>query len=529
MDTYDILLKNLKIIDGTGAPAFVGDIGIKNDRIADVGQIYGKAKVELQCNGLIASPGFIDMHNHSDFSVLQEPYAKNYISQGVTTLLLGNCGISGAPISNKNRSVIKVLKDIDNMDLQWESFGEYIEVLEESKKSINLAALIGQGNVRGAVLGLEKVKAAPEDLDKMRQIVREAMESGAFGLSTGLIYDPGLFTDTEELIALTEVVGAYHGVYATHLRNEGDLLVDAVLEAIRIGQKTGARVHISHHKASGRKNWGLVNTTLELMNYYRRLGVEVTFDLYPCIFSATDLYSFFPSWIREKGKKTFSKLIKEEDVQERLRNELSRPGDDWENVIFDIGFDEIIINSSNVLQQYIGKSINDIAQEFNNDPYEALFHILGIDPNIAVLAGGIHEEDVKTLLKHKLAMVASDGSIVNFGEGMPHPRNYRAFTRVLTKYVKEEEIISLEEAINKMSYLPAWKLGLQDRGLIKSGFKADINVFDFWNLKCESDFSSPHGYSKGMEYVLVNGEFVIYEKEFTKALPGEVLKKQFIK
>ncbi|MDN5330779.1 MAG: N-acyl-D-amino-acid deacylase [Tepidanaerobacteraceae bacterium] len=462
--TYDVLLKNLKILDGTDAPAFYGDIGIKGDVIVLVGKAEGNGEKELDCTGLIAAPGFIDIHNHSDFSVIFLPDAPNYLSQGVTTLVVGNCGYSGAPLTPKNRRMFEKVFG-KNLPLEMESenmpFGAYLKILDKYPKAVNIANLVGHGNIRGAVLGLEDVKPSKEEMDEMKRVLSEAMESGAFGISTGLIYDPGIFADTNEIAELCSVVKEYRGIYATHIRNESDLLVDAVMEAIEVGKKTGVRVQISHHKASGKRNWGLIKTTLDLMQYYRRRGVEVTCDVYPCTFANTGLYDCLPSWIRGQA---FEEQIAKKDVRERFRSELSRPSYDFENIILDAGFDGLIISSSEKFKEFEGKSIAEISKILEMDPYDTIFHLLEKDRDIYVLAGGMSEDDVRYIIKHDLSMVCSDSEILEFGEGKPHPRGYMTFRKVISSYVREENLLSLEEAVKKMTYLPAWKLGLHDRG-----------------------------------------------------------------
>lgn len=523
-NTYDILLKNLKIVDGTGAPAFYGSIGIKGDTIAAIGEITGTADLELDLSGLAAAPGFIDMHNHSDKSIFDEPMARNYTSQGVTTLVVGNCGVSAAPFSQKNKKYLESM-ELTADDHDWTTFGKYLDDLDKQEKAVNIAALVGHGNVRGAVLGMEARKPAPKELEKMKALVREAMADGAFGMSSGLIYDPGVFADADELTELSKVVAEYGGVYSTHIRNESDLLVESVIEAINIGRRSGARVQVSHHKASGKRNWGLVRNTLELMEYYRRFGLEITCDVYPCTSCSTDLYSFFPNWSRQGGKEEFLSIIKDDEIRKKIKMQLARPSEDWENILLDAGFDELIIASSKKLKEFEGKTAREIARELKMDPYDAIFYLVENDPEISVIAGGMSEEDVKYIIKHPLSMIGSDGYVKKPGEGVPHPRNYRAFTKVLEKYVREEGILSLEQAVHKMAYCAAWKLGLQDRGLIKQGFKADISIFDFWNVKYESEFGDPHHYSKGMTHVIINGRFAIRDEKFTGEFSGKALRK----
>ncbi len=524
VEEYDILIKNVKIVDGSGTPWFVGDIGIKDGRIEKVGKIQEKGEIEISGENLIAAPGFIDIHNHSDVSILVEPSSKNYISQGVTTVVVGNCGLSAAPLSDKTPETLSFLLGpyADKVEVTWKTFEEYLETLDKTDIAVNVATLVGHNTIRAAVMGIENRKPTQNELNEMKELVREAMEVGAFGMSTGLIYDPGVFSDTDEIIELAKVAVEYNGIYASHIRNESDLLVKATLEAIRVGKEANTRVEISHHKASGKRNWRLVKTTLALMEYYRRLGIEVTCDVYPYTFASTDLSAFFPPWTREHD---LPSLVRDPAIRRRLKEELSRPSLEWENILFDAGFDGTIVAYSEVFKEYEGKSLLEISKELNMNPYDVMFMLIEKDPNLEVIAGGMSEEDVKYVISHRLSMIGSDGSVMEFGEGHPHPRSYGTFPRVIAKYVKEEKIITLEEAIKKMTYLPAWKLGLKDRGLIKEGFKADIVLFDFWNIKDTATFREPHNYADGMKYVIVNGKIVVDNGEFTNELPGEVLRR----
>ena len=521
---YDIIFRNLKIVDGTGNPTFYGDIAISDDTIVKVGKVLKKAKEEYDCEGLTAAPGFIDIHNHSDISILTQPFAKNYVFQGVTTLVVGNCGESGAPIAENNTSLF-LAENLDRNKCNFETFDEYLGVLENSRKSVNIATLIGHGNICSAVIGMENKKPSKDDLEEMKKLVKEAMESGAFGLSTGLIYDPGVFADREEIIELAKVVAEYDGIYNTHMRNESDLLIESLFESIDIGRRSGARVQISHLKASGKRNFGLAKTALDLMEYYRRFGVEVTCDVYPSTFGNTGLQNCLPPWTREKGKDEFLKILKDSDKRLRIVNELSRPSVEWENILLDAGFDETIVSNSVNLSEYEGKSITEISKLLGIDPYETIFHILLNDPDTFIIVGGMSENDVQYILAHDLSMACSDGLIVEFGKDMPHPRNYMAFTKVLSKYVRDENILSLERAISKMTNLPAWKLGLGDRGIIKPGFKADLAIFDLWKVDTKAKHGEPHHYSEGMEYVVVNGKIVLRDGNVTGEMPGILLRK----
>ena len=524
----ETIFKNLEIIDGTGAPAYTGDIRIKDGRIAEIGKIENNSKTVCDCTGLVATPGFIDIHNHSDFSIFSEPAAKNFISQGVTTIVTGNCGMSAAPINDKN----KELFEAEWMDASLEklekssSFSGFLNELEQLDKSINIAPLIGHGNIRSAVMGMEGEKAKPEHLSEMQKILGQAMEAGCFGMSTGLIYDPGIHSDTEELISLTKKVAEYDGIYATHMRNESDLLIDSFMEAVTISRQSKVRTQISHLKTSGKRNFGLDEIVLKLMEYYRRFKIEITCDVYPCIYGHTGLENCLPVWSRKEGKEAFLNIIKQKHYQEKIRKELARPSVEWENILLDAGFEETIVSGSKKLCQYEGKSIKEIALMLKKDPYDTIFYLLLNDPDIAILVGGLGEKDMEMVLQHSLSMVCSDARVLKKNPEMCHPRNYRAFTKVLADYVREKGMLSLEKAIWKMTSFPAWKLGLSNRGLIKPGFFADLCIFDFWNLNYYSHYGDPHHYSKGMVYVMTNGQMIIEDGRFNgNAVGGKLLRK----
>jgi N-acyl-D-aspartate/D-glutamate deacylase len=309
------------------------------------------------------------------------------------------------------------------------------------------------------------------------------------------------------------------------MRNESDFLIDSVMEAVAIGRNSGARVEISHLKTSGKRNFGLVKTVLDLMAYYRRFGIEVTGDTYPCIFGHTGLQNCFPAWTRAQGPDGFLEFLKDDEKKKQIKYELARPSVAWENILLDAGFDETIISSSEKFGEFEGKSVSEISRMLKKDPYETICDLIAEDLDISVLVGGLGKEDMEYALRHDRCMICSDAAVLEFGKGMYHPRNYRAFTRVLSKYVREEKLLTLEQAIRKMSSLPAWKLGLPDRGLLKPGMQADMAIFDPWTLNYTSEYADPHHYSEGMIYVLVNGRLVISEGNFTDEKPGVVLKK----
>ncbi|MCL6580896.1 MAG: D-aminoacylase [Firmicutes bacterium] len=526
----ETVFRRAMVIDGTGAPSRPGDVVVRGDRVVAVTP-PGSARAapdatQVDADGLFVAPGFIDIHSHSDLSIFLEPAATNYVAQGVTLLVSGNCGWSAAPFDPEDPEAVASLGDDRLRSLvTWRTFEEYMEALERLPKAVHVATLVGHSSVRGAALGWGDVRPGPEDLEKMQVLVEEAMRAGAFGLSTGLIYVPGTFAGTDEIVALARVAAAHGGIYATHLRSESDRLPEALEEAVRVGRESGARVQVSHHKASGRRNWGLVKTTLALMEHYRRFGVEVTCDVYPCTAGATGLAALLPPWTQREGRQACLGLLRDPAAREKVRWDLGRPQAGWPNLYYDAGPEGVRVAETRHLPRHLGRSLADIARETGADPRDVLMDLLLADFDLGVTVAGMSEEDVRFVLGHRLSMVASDAAAVVPGEGAPHPRSYRAFTRTLATYARDERLLSLETAVHKMTGLPAWKLGLWDRGLLRPGAKADLVVFDLWGLRSRSDYGDPHHLSEGVVHVLVAGEFVWRDGRPTGARPGETLRR----
>ncbi|MGC9010220.1 MAG: N-acyl-D-amino-acid deacylase family protein [Sulfolobales archaeon] len=527
MVRYDLVIKNGLVLDGSGSPPFRADIGVSGDTIVAVKDLSGaEAERVIDARGLYIAPGFIDIHNHSDLSILETPTADNYVLQGVTTLVIGNCGSSPAPLTDVNKKEYEkyVKRDFPGIEIRWESFGEYLDYLEKTRPIPNIAPLLGHGTLRSAVLGYEDKKPSEKELQEMKRLIEESMRAGVFGMSTGLIYVPSMFADTREIIELMRVVARFGGIYTTHMRNEGVGLIDSVIEAITIGVESGAPVEISHLKASGRPAWGKVSVALDLISEYVSRGYDVSADAYPYTASSTSLTALLPKEIREGSREEVLKRLSDPSVVERLKESLGG------GIVFEeryVSWSDIMISYSHKHKEFEGSRLDKIAEKLGVDPVEAVVRLL-IDDELGtrMIMFGMREEDVAKVISHPLVSIGSDGSVVKFGEGKPHPRSYGTFPRVIARYVREQKLISLPEAIRKMTSLPARKLGLWDRGLIRPGFKADLVVFDYYRIEDTATYENPHSYPNGIRYVIINGEIVAENKRINREIrPGKVLRR----
>jgi N-acyl-D-aspartate/D-glutamate deacylase len=535
---YDIVIKNGKIINGTGNPWFQADIGIRNGRIDKLGKLKrAEAERIIDAKGLFVCPGFIDAHSHSDFSIFFNNRVESTIRQGITTLIIGQCGFSLAPVNPARMNTLLEyisphIPSDAKLNLEWTTFGEYLNRLEAEGCSSNLATLVGHGSVRIAVMGLEARPPKDEELGVMKMLVAEAMNAGAFGMSTGLIYPPGVFSNTYEIIELCKVVAKYDGVYASHIRGEGENLLDAVKEAIVIGEEAMVPVQISHHKASGRKVWGKTEETLKLMEEARLRGVEVTCDQYPYIAGSTSLITVLPPWAHEGGVGKLLTRLRNPETREKIRHDIEHGLPGWHNLILSYGWDNIIVSSVKSEKNKIieGKSLVEIMKlKDKPDAFTTLVDLL-LEENgeVTIITYSMCEDDVRRVMKHPLQMVGTDSSSLApygpLGRGKPHPRAYGSIPRILGKYVREEGILSIEDAVRKMTSLPAQKFKLKKRGLIMEGFWADIAVINPYTVIDKATFKEPHQYPEGIEYVIVNGEIVVEKGEHTGVLAGKVLR-----
>ncbi|MEM1699282.1 MAG: D-aminoacylase [Sulfolobales archaeon] len=517
---FDLIVKRGIVIDGSGSPPFRADVGILGDSIRSIGDLSGSfAERVIDASDLIVAPGFIDILNHSDISVFELPTADNYVLQGVTTIVVGNCGSSPAPLTDINRhEYVSMLRSTrPDVAVTWSSFSEYLAALESLRPSINIAALVGNGTIRAAVLGYEDVRPSDRDIEVMRELVREAMEAGAFGISSGLRYVPSMFADKKEIVELAKVVAKYGGIYATHMRNQSLGLLDSIVESIEVGLDSGVSVQISHLKASGRASWGKTSKALALISDYASRGYDVSADAYPYEAYSMGLLALLPPEYRSGSREEVLKKLRNSDVVEKLRTEFATEIH-WEDV-------QIACSPSNPRLE--GMRVTRVAQELGVDPVEAVVKLL-IDDNLATRIVGftMNPEEVDEVISHPPVAIGSDGSITKFGVGKPHPRSYGTFPRVIARYVREKKTLSLPEAVRKMTSPPARKLGVWDKGLIRPGLKADIVVFDYYTIEDTATYTDPHRYPRGIKYVIVNGRVIVEDGVIDyKQREGAVLRK----
>jgi N-acyl-D-amino-acid deacylase len=519
---FDYVIKNGKILDGSGNPWYHGDIGIKEDTIAEIGKNLAGEKT-IDAKGHVVSPGFIDIHSHSDIPILINPMAQSKIRQGVTTEVIGMCGNSAAPMYESYREYRNTYSRNmvpDDFQFDWTTMRSYMERLEKQGSAVNIAPVVGHGTVRANVLGYENREPTGDELDAMKGHVRNAMEDGAWGMSTGLIYPPSVYGKQPEITELAKVVAEYDGVYFSHIRGEGDTLLDAVTEACEIGRDSGAPVQIAHFKASGVKNWGRTKESLALVEKYRAMGVDVTFDQYPYIASSTGLTALLPHWVHEGGATKMLEALKDPAMKAKIKNELR----------LNYGWDKIQVTSAKNHPQYNGKNIQEIAEMMKLEPFEAYIKLLILEnTQVPSVMFGMHEDDVRRVMQSPYGMVGSDGSAIApsgiWENTVPHPRLYGTFPRVLGNYVRDG-VIPLQEAVRKMTGAPVQKVGFKDRGFLREGYKADITVFNPDTVKDNGTFTDPQRYPTGIPYVMVNGVVVVDKGEHTGALPGKGLKKR---
>jgi len=527
---FNYLIKNVKILDGAGNPWKFGDVAIEGDTIAKVGNISeSEADNIIDGKGLYLSPGFIDIHTHSESILFQDGRAHAHLLQGVTTNVLGQCGSSPFPMNEKRKKTI----DKSDLDVTWESTGDFIKQFQNKKLSINAVPVVGQGAIRHCVMGYEPDKPTEEQMDQMKALLKESMESGCFGVSTGLIYTPSAYADTDELVELTKVISEYDGIYFSHIRGENDFVLDSINEALTIGKKADVAVQISHLKAMGKHMWGKSVEILKLIDNARDEGVDVTFDQYPYKASATGLAAILPPWAHQGGATEMRKRLADSKMRDKLKQDIINGVDGWISFYKGVGFENILITDTKKTDKSIvGKTIAEIANDRNDDnPFNTCFDILqNYIGRVSIVYFTISDEDIERIMKHPLMMVGSDSSARPidgpFTSGLPHPRTYGSFVTILSTYVREKGVLTLEEAIRKMTSSSAFKLGLTDRGLIVPGMKADLVLFNLDEVSTKSTYTDPIQFPTGIEKVFVNGTLAVDNGKHTNKFAGKVLLKK---
>lgn len=501
-ESVDLLIRNAQVVDGTGSSPFPADVAVAGGRIVAVGRLAGRSATQtIDAGGLVLAPGFIDVHSHARAGLTGgEEAAENYIRQGVTTVFEGPDG--GSPLPLK----------------------PFLERIAEIKPSVNVGMMVGHGTVRSTVMGTVNRPATAAELERMRALVKEAMEQGAFGLSTGLFYVPGNYAPTEEVIELGKIVGAMGGIHQSHMRDEAAKVQASVAETIRIGEEGHLPTQVTHHKIIGKQNWGRSVETLRLVDEARRRGVDVTIDQYPYTASSTGTAAMFPQWSLEGGAKSLAERLAAPEQRARIKAEIVRrlredrgAGDPANVALASCRFDESLA----------GKNLADVTRmkrrevNFENAAETAIE--IQLAGGCSAVYHAIAEEDVERIMRHQQTMIASDGGVPVFGKGVPHPRSYGTFARVLGRYVRERKVLTLQEAVRKMSGLPAARMGLKDRGLLQPGMKADMVLFDPAKVSDKATFEEPHQYAVGVVSVWVNGLPALMDGRMTGKRSGVVL------
>lgn len=524
----DLVIRGGRVVDGSGTPARAADVAVRDGRIAAVGPTLEVAAARvIPGEGLVVAPGFIDLHSHSDYALLADGRGASKVLQGVTTEVIGNCGFSAAPAGPAR---LDMLFGADAHDGDWPSLDAYAARLKRAGVAPNVALLVGHSTLRGRAMGLERRAPTPAEWGRMVRLLDEALADGAFGLSTGLIYAPGSYARPDELVALASVVGRRGGLYATHLRDEADRVVEAVDEALELAERAAVAVQLSHHKAKGTANWGKVEVTLDRVDRARARGLDVALDQYPYAATSTLLRAVLPGWAQEGGTAATLSRLHDPGTRRRICDTLaagvhglgpSNGAEPW---------GRIVVSLCRGTPSAEGRSVWDLARAARRPPADAVLDLLlegGLDTAMVVFC--LSERDVETVLRHPATIIASDGEalpLAGAALGRPHPRSFGTFPRVLGRYVRQRGVLSLEEAVRKMASLPAARLGLADRGVVAEGAWADLTVFDPDRVADAATFDDPCRPPAGVAHVLVNGEPVVEDGRLTGARPGRVLRRR---
>jgi len=525
---FDLLFKNAKVVDGTNSPWYIADVAVKDGKIAKIGKIpEDTATKVIDAKSNVLSPGFIDVHSHSDYGVLAHKLNESRILQGVTTELAGDCGSSPFPVTPERRALLEKYSGFlnDGTEINWTDAKGYLDTVEKNGTSVNFAMMVGHGSVRIAAMGFDDRDPTDEELEKMRRYTAQSLEQGCFGMTTGFIYPPGCFSKNEEVIELAKVIAAFGGFYKSHMRYEGDLVMQSVEDTVEVGIQAGIPVQVVHHKVTGRKNWKYkAHATLAFIERARQRGIDVTVDQYPYMASATTLTSTVPQWAHEGGLTKMVERLKDTDTRKKIADEMRANFKNTERVWSDVFITSVPSKENEWVK---GKNMQEIADKLGKDPFDAAIDLMiEEDGNVRQLAFGMCEEDIELIMKKPFTMIGSDGSAQPLNTtDVPHPRSYGTFPRVISEYCRERKLFSLETAVHKMTGFSAARIGLSDRGVIKAGMWADLVLFDFDKIKDTPTFTKPNVACEGILQVYVNGVLTAENGVHTGATAGKVLRR----
>lgn len=521
---YDILIRNGTIIDGTGKPGVKASLGISKNKIAKIGKLaWAKGKIEVDAEGKVVAPGFIDMHNHSDsyWRLFLEPQLPSLVHQGITTIVGGNCGASIAPLtSGKIIESVQKWADIKEVNVNWLSMREFREEMEKKKLGLNFATLVGHGTLRRGIIGDEMRRLTESELEFFKNILERSLEAGALGFSAGLAYSHERDAKWDELEAMLETVKRHNKIFSLHLRDEGREIISVIDEAIDLAKHTGVTLEISHFKVMGEKNWPLAGLALQKIEEAQKSGVDVSFDVYPYTETGSVLYVYLPVWAAEGGKKMLLRRLKEKHLREKIVSEMKN--------IQEYQYEKAIVAISSLNKNMPERQISKIAEARGISAEEVVVDLLlASEGRVITLLDCLSEENVAQAIKHPLSIVASDGAGYNIkhektGE-LVHPRCFGTFPKVLGKYVREEKLLTLEEAVKKMTSMPAKKLGLTDRGTLEKNMIADVAIFDPETIIDKATIENPYQYAEGVSEVIVNGKMVLANGQMTGEMAGQFI------
>ncbi|MFO7668948.1 MAG: D-aminoacylase [Bacteroidales bacterium] len=529
---YDLIIRDGIIMDGSGSSSYVGDLAIQGDTIAAMGNLKSaRGKSELDAGRLVIAPGFINMLSWAGESLIADGHSQSDIRQGVTLEVMGE-GWSGGPLNPGMKQEQRDRQGNIKYEIEWTTLGEYLEFLENKGVSCNIASFVGATSIRIHALGYENRPPTPAEMDQMKRLVKEAMEEGAVGISSALIYAPAFFASTGELTELCKVVAEYDGLYISHIRSEGDHLLEGIGEVIEIAEKAGIDAEIYHLKAAGTGNWSKMDLVIAKIDSARQAGLTITANMYNYTAAGTGLYACMPKWVQEGGHDAWVERLKDPGLRERLLKEISLPGEDWENFFQMSGSPENIILSgfrNDSLKYLTGRTLAEVAQMRNVSPAETIIDlVIQDDSRVDAIFFLMSEENIKKQVALPWVSFGSDEQSLApegvFLKTNPHPRAYGNFSRLLGKYVRDENVISLEEAIRKLTHLPAGNLKIHNRGLLKTGYYADIVLFDPREISDHATFEAPHQYATGVRHVFVNGQQVLKDGDHTGATPGRIVR-----